>query len=255
MTRGKSILFSLLFFGMIASASAIENQSNSSVGNYTHTVPEETEDGRGYEDRRKGEYNWTLSLDREETDQGIHFYKSPGDTFSSAVYLENTGNRSVNLDLQCVSDYGGRDVCSWVSFPVNSVELDTGNFTETSVDVSLDLPNNASRGEEYTFQVQATDPNYTATSIEQDGLASASYVVSIDRVYGVLAKVFEVREIASPLDRGRPIPVPIGLVPVVVWILSFAGGSLLLSRVSDRNRSGLKAVVSLFLALLAFLLI
>lgn len=214
-----------------------------------------TGDGIGYEDKVEGEYNWTLSLDREESDQGIRFYKSPGEQFTSTVYLENTGNRSVALDLQCVSEYSERNVCSWVSFSINSVELGTGDFTETSVDVAVDLPENASRGEEYTFQVQARDPSYSPVSLEQGGIASASYVVSTDPFFGALAKVFEVREIAPPLDRGRPIPVPIGAVPVVVWIISFAGLSFVESRYASESRNWVKVVLSLVLALLVFLVI
>jgi len=233
----------------ITGTGAVEVEASSSSGSggggTAPSLPEEDDDASS------SDYNWSVSLAEEGNKSSLKTHLETGSSTEDKLFLENTGENSVQLSMGCGSTgIYDEDVCTWVNFSQSTVTLEPGSSTE--VGFTIELPSNASRSN-YLFELQVTDPSYSEGG--EQGVKSVDYSVSSSFLYGLVSKVTEVRQVESPTGRGSPIPVPVALIPVLLGLIMFGGLTLGDRRSDVAVPRVLRYGVSVFVAVVVFLLI
>jgi hypothetical protein len=201
-------------------------------------------------------YNWTVSIVSTEDTQSYQVSGYPGASFENFIVLENTGDSNVTLDIECVDV---KEACDWVDVSVDRVVLNRNDFSEKVVTVSGDIPESFG-GEDApaSFSIKVSDPRANGTDSEV-GVEYVDFTVTNNpisgRVLDTALKVFEWRELESPVSWGNPVPYPFVFLPAF-WTLLFAGAWWGLERVSPvKSRPDSRWVVSIGLFLVLFVVL
>ena len=159
-------------------------------------------------------YNWTFSTITSNGDQSFQISGYPGASFEKYVVLRNTGDTNVTLDVECASV---GDACDWVDLSVDRVVLNRNSFSEKTVTVSGEVPEGFSDDAPIQFSIRASDPRFNGSN-SGEGVAYVDFTVTNSPVLGpaldVALKVFEGRELESPVSWGNSITIPFFLIPV-----------------------------------------
>lgn len=204
------------------------------------------------------EYNWTVSIVSTEDSQSYQVSGYPGASFENFVVLRNTGDSNVTLDVECE---GIGEACDWVDLDVDRVVLNRNDFSEKVVTVSGTVPESFS-GEDAParFSIKVSDPR--AENVEDGNDVGVEYVdftvtnnpIS-GRVLDTALKVFEWRELESPVSWGNPIPYPFVFLPALLTLL-FSGVWWGLERnIPVKSRPDSRWVVSIAVFLVLFVVL
>lgn len=216
----------------------------------------ETQIGNVSSDR----FNWTVSAITTEDTQQFSIRGYPGDSFENYIVLRNTGNRNVTLDITCTSI---GDTCDWVNTSVDRVVLDRNSFTEKTVKVSGRIPATFSESDSPArFGIRVSDPRFNGSESSESGVAFVDFTVTYSPFLGqaldVAYKLFELRELESPVEWGHAISYPFLLIPVF-WTLFVSGiwtlGEWLFVREPRSRLKDLKYVTSVVVFLLTFVIL
>lgn len=175
-------------------------------------------------------FNWTVSAITTKNTQQFSIRGYPGDSFENYIVLRNTGNRNVTLDITCTST---GDSCDWVNTSVDRVVLDRNSFTEKTVKISGRVPATFSRKDSpVMFGIKVSDPRFNGSQSSDIGVEYVDFTVTYSPFLGqaldVAYKLFELRELRSPVEWGNDLPYPFVLQPLLVAVV-FGGGWRLLS--------------------------
>lgn len=199
------------------------------------------------------DYSWTVTAETAEDRQAFELVATPGREFERTILLENTGETEVELDIDCVDNGDGS--CEWVETSVDSIVLDTDEFTSQTFTVTGTVPQTATRDDAYSFSIEITDPSYDPDTPSDSGLAMVDFLVSVDPVFGALIeniqKMFEFRYIDSPVDGGDPVPYPFAVIPFGLGGVAYGLLTLVERVVGSRGRPVEKFVVTVVVFLLA----
>lgn len=124
------------------------------------------------------QYSWTISGKTNSDRTSFHPVSLPGRSVNRSIKLTNTGDNTVEFDLQCISDEGD---CQHVTLSSTYVKLPGKTGEETvsqSVWVNTEVPADASMDEVYRFSIRATDPEGNRGDVD--------FYVTLDRVVGGL---------------------------------------------------------------------
>jgi hypothetical protein len=203
-------------------------------------------------------YNWTVSAITAEDDQTFQLSGYPGSSFEKYVVIENTGSRNVTLDIDCVSR---GDSCKWVNLSVDRVILNRNSFSSDNVRISGTIPETFD-GEDSParFSVRVSDPRFNGTESTSEGVGYVDFTVNYSPVFGpaldVATKLFEWRELESPVSFGHAISYPFVLLPLLLSALVVSLASLaewLIPR--DRTYPTVKYSGAVVVFLAAFILL
>ncbi len=173
------------------------------------------------------EYNWTVSAITSEDDRTFQLSGYPGSSFEKYVVVRNTGDSNVTLNIDCVSR---GDSCRWVNLSVDRVILNRNSFSKKTVTVNGTIPETFD-GEESParFSIRVSDPRFNGSQSTAKGVAYVDFTVNYSPVLGpaldVAKKIFEWRELESPVPWGHSVPYPFFIVPPLFSLLVVAAGS------------------------------
>jgi len=174
------------------------------------------------------EYNWTVSAITSEDDKTFQLSGYPGSSFEKYVVVRNTGDSNVTLDIDCVSR---GDSCRWVNLSVDRVVLNRNSFSKKTVTVNGTIPETFD-GEDAParFSIRVSDPRFNGSQSTSKGVGFVDFTVTYSPVFGpaldVAKKIFEVRELESPVPWGHSVPYPFLAVPFLSLFLVVGAGSV-----------------------------
>lgn len=158
-----------------------------------------------------GEFDWVVSALGTD-DRDFSFFGHPGEENTVPIALENTGDRPVNLTLECV----GGSQCDTVELSRDRVEFGAEDFTSTVVDVKYSVPQNFT-GSDYNFRIRVTDPSYEPGNSQ--GVAYMDFKVSTENPLLSIA-IDRFSRLVSTIPGT---PIPFFVLPLVPSMLAFAG--------------------------------
>lgn len=212
-------------------------------------------------DRNNGsKYKWSVSALTSQDTQQFQVSGYPAATFTKYLAVENTGDKNVTLDFECVSQ---GDSCEYVDTGIDTLTLPM-NSGEEPVTVSGTLPRDFSEEDTpLTFSIRVTDPEFEAETTGN----SVSYVdfkVTNDPITGrlldlilngpgnLLDKLTSFRTLESPFEQGNSISYPFLVLPVLISVIGFGLMSLAEWLWANKSYKNEKVVTTVVLFLLLF---
>lgn len=161
----------------------------------------------------------------------------------------------MTLDVECVST---DEACNWVDTSVDRVVLNRNSFTEKTVAVSGEVPEGFAEEAPVRFSIKASDPRANGSSSDL-GVAYVDFTVTNSPVLGpaldVALKMFDTREVESPVSWGHPVSIPFIIFPALLMVLFWTGWWAVEYVSPMKERPDARAVVSVLVFLVFFILL
>jgi len=159
--------------------------------------------------------NWSIKTDREGDSYQI--FMAENEEKTKRIFLYNVGLSNIQIDLECNAVKGQIDICDYVTFDKERIEVLASPTIPTVTSVTINLPDIISEGR-YAFNVVAIDRNDYKRRVSIEIIIGGGWGFIRDMVVG---KHYLNLEWVSEDAKTIPIPNPViwGLSGIIFFVI------------------------------------